>query len=812
MTLELASGAAAAAGCFHCGLPVAAGTSFTFDAGGGRRVFCCLGCQAISTSIAGLGLDDYYRVRSAPAPRAPKADEHFDAFDDPVVQERFVSQAPGALEAELILEGLACAACAWLVEQVVARSAGVKSISVNYSTRRARLAWDPATTRLGEVLRAIHALGYSAWPYEEGRLALVEQREGRCLLRRLWVAGLGMMQVMMYAVPGYLAGEGEIAGDAASLMRWAGLVLTAPVMAYSAAPFFRGAWRDLRLSHLGMDVPIALGLLAAFAASVHATVAGAGDVYFDSIAMFVFLITGGRYLELVARRRAGSSLQRLARLVPQMARRVRASDGHEESVAVARLYVGDRVLVRPGETVPADGRLESASASVSQAWLSGESRALARAPGDAVLGGSVNAGDAFVLVVTRLGADTALASIHRLLERALAERPRWADAAQRASAMFVAGILAVAALAGLAWLAIEPSRALWIAVAVLIVTCPCALALATPVALTAGVGALARANVVAASAEAIERLAGATDIVFDKTGTLTHGQPRLLETLPLGLPTRDDCFALASRIARASAHPIDTVFRDASTPIAPASTDMGELPRSVAGQGIETMIEGRRYRLGREGFVAQLCASPLPSSLEEVADTVTWLGDEGGWLARFRIGDELRAEARAAISDLRALGLAVHLLSGDEAGAVNRVAASLGIVDASARATPEDKRSRVADMQRAGARVAMVGDGINDAPVLAQADVSIAMGGGADLAQVHAHAVLLSNSPADLVRAVRIARRTRRVIRQNLFWALAYNIVVIPLAVAGLVTPLIAGIGMSASSLAVVANAARLRR
>jgi Cu2+-exporting ATPase len=532
-------------------------------------------------------------------------------------------------------------------------------------------------------------------------------------------------------------------------------------------------------------------------------------VYFDSIAMFVFLLLGARYLELVARSRAGDALQHLARLVPQTALRLAGTGGGVESVPVARLAAGDRVLVRPGETVPADGVLESDEALVSEAWLSGESRAAARTRGERLRGGGVNAGSAFVLGVERVGQDTALSAIQRMMERALAERPRWAEAAQRASEFFVAFILVAAAAAGLAWLAIDVERAPWVAVTVLVVTCPCALALATPVAATAATGALARANLVVTRGRAVEALAGATDIVFDKTGTLTYGQPRLLQTLPLGALDATASLALAAALARWSAHPIDRALALAA---GTADARAPEAHRSVPGAGIEGRVEGRRLRLGRAAYVQELHGRPAPVAWIHTRDTTVFLGDEHGWIAGFRLGDVLRPEARAAVRALRALGLRVHLLSGDERPVAASVAAALGIVEVAAGATPEGKLDYVRKLQGIGARVAMVGDGINDAPVLAQADISVAMGGGADLAQVRADAVLLSDSLADLVRGVALARKARRVIRQNLAWALGYNLVAVPVAFAGLVTPLIAGIGMSASSLFVVANALRLRR
>ena len=795
-----ATQAGAAASCFHCGLPSAAGARF-----------CCAGCEAVSAAIHGRGLGEYYRLRdgaAATAP-APPRDDDLSLFDDPRVQSRFVQGSDGSVrEAGLLVEGMRCAACAWLVEQVLAATPGVRAASVNYATQRALVRWDSATVKLSEILRSVRAVGYVAGPYDPERAGRAEDWHRRAMLRRLWIAGLGMMQVMMYALPAYVAGEGEVTADVESLMRWAGLVLTVPVIAFCAAPFFRGAWRDLRNRTAGMDVPVALGLAAAFGASAWATVTGSGAVYFDSVSMFVFLLLGGRYLETVARARAARSLGHLARFAPQSAHRLLDGQRGEDVPAIA-LRPGDRVLVRPGETLPADGRLESPRALLAEALVSGESREVARAAGAPLIGGSVNAGSAFVLRVTRVGADTALAAISRLMDIALADRPRWERLAARASRGFVAFILVSAAAAGLAWLAIDPSRAAWVAVSVLIVTCPCALSLAAPVALTVATGALARVNLVVTRGHAIETLAGVTDFVFDKTGTLTQGRPRLFDVLAMGDLPSQECVAMAAAMGRYSAHPLDRAFVEAAGE--QMLPDVAE-HRAVAGEGAEAVVAGRRVRIGRASFVAALHGRPTPIAWLREADTVVWLADGWGWIAAFRLRDEPRPEAARAIDRLKRAGARIHLLTGDDKAVAQRVATELGIEAVESRAPPAWKRAYVRDLQERGRRVAMVGDGINDAPVLAQADVSIAMGCGADLAQVRADAVLLSNSIADLAEGVDRARRARRVIRQNLAWGLGYNLVVLPLAFAGLVTPLAAAIGMSLSSLLVVANALRLLR
>jgi Cu2+-exporting ATPase len=801
----------AASDCFHCGLPVPAGTTFGFGASEGWRAFCCAGCEAVSRAITGQGLDDYYRVRAAAPPRPGTGDssEDLSLYDESVVQERFVGDAgDGRCEAAILVDGMRCTACAWLVEQVAARVPGVSFAQAHFASRRALVRWDPSVAKLSAVLAAIRAVGYPAWPFEAQRLAQVEARERRAMLRRLWVAGLGMMQVMMYAVPGYIAGSGEIAPDIARLMDWAALVLTLPVLGYSAWPFFAGAWRSLRHRSLGMDVPVALGIGTAFAASAVATWRGSGAVYFDSVTMFVFLLTAGRYLELLARTRAGLTLQRLGRLVPQAAQRLRAGAGLEaEAIPAALLKAGERVLVRAGEALPADGELESGEAWINEALLTGESRAARRERGAALLGGSINAGSALVMRVTRVGAEATLASIERLMERALAERPRWVEMAQRASGIFVGAVLACALGAGLAWLTIDPSRALWVAVSVLIVTCPCALSLATPAAMTVGLAELARIGLVVSRGHGIEALAGATDIVFDKTGTLTAGLPRVLEVLPLGSLCGDEALAIAAAMGRGSSHPLDrAIVQAAGDRPVPAI----ESHASRAGAGAEAVIDERTYRIGQAAYAGALHGKPVPIAWVHACDTVVWLADARGWIAAFRIGDGLRPEAAGAIAELHALGLRIHLLTGDEPRVAHRVASQLGVERVESRASPERKQEYVRALQRRGARVAMVGDGVNDAPVLGLADVSIAMGRGADLAQLKSDAVLTSDSLGDLVRGVRLARRTRSVLRQNLAWALGYNLLVLPLAFAGLVTPLVAGLGMASSSLAVVANALRL--
>jgi Cu2+-exporting ATPase len=789
--------------CFHCGLPAAPDDLRTAAIDGVVRTFCCPGCEAVAQAIVGQGLGDYYRFRES-APERPVAgdDAEFLVYDEPAAQAGFVTAGPGdEREAALLLEGIRCAACIWLSEQTLARLPGVVSAQVNYATRRARVRWRAGEIALSRILAAVAAIGYRAFPFEPGRADEMHRREQRGAFWRLFVAGFGMMQVMMYAVPVYLAEAGTMTADIEQLMRWASLALTLPVVLYSSAPFFQGALRDLRAGRLGMDVPVALGVAVAFAASLWATVAGTGEVYFDSVTMFVFLLLGGRYLELRARQRAGAALDHLMRLAPEVCSRVVDIDALTvDRVAVATLVAGDLVLVKPGETVPADGVIERGQGALNESLLTGESVPVRRAPGEEVVGGAINAGDPLVVRVTRVGGDTVLAGIVRLVERATLEKQRIVELADRYAHWFVLAVLALAAAAAAGWAAVEPAKALWIAVSVLVVTCPCALSLATPVALTAATGELARHGFVVTRGHAIETLARATDFVFDKTGTLTEGQLHV-GAIELGGPLgEDECLAIAAALERGSEHPVARAI------LARAGAAAGQLHvtnvAATPGSGIEALVEGVRYRIGTPAF----CGASDEGRSEVV------LASAGRLVARFTLQDRLREDAPALIRSLVAAGRRVHLLSGDAVAAVDVVGDSLGIERRRSRASPEAKQAYLRELQREGRVVAMVGDGINDAPVLALADVSVAMASGAHLAQARADAVLVSNRLSDLAGAVGLTRKAIRIVRENLMWATLYNAVAIPAAVAGLVTPWIAGIGMSGSSLAVVLNALRLRR
>ncbi|WP_341743578.1 heavy metal translocating P-type ATPase [Azonexus hydrophilus] len=806
------------ASCYHCGLPIPDDVDLPVVINGETKAMCCYGCQAVAQSIVDNGLADYYRSRDAlpesPREAMPAILEQMALYDHAEFQKSFVKAlGENDREASLLLEGITCAACIWLNEQHIGKLPGVIAVDINYASRRARVRWDESRIKLSDILRAVAAIGYRAYPYDAAKNEEISRNERRGAMWRLWVAGFGMMQVMMYAYPVYIA-DGDMSADIESLMRWASLILTIPVVFYSSAPFFRNAWRDLKLKRVGMDVPVALGVGLAFAASCWATFIQGGEVYFDSVTMFVFFLLGGRYLEMTARQKALSVTEALTKLLPAFAQKIVnfPADREATQVVVADLRVGDHVLVRPGDIVPADGHVVEGISCANEALLTGESLPVPKQPGDPVTGGSVNAESPLVVRVDQVGEGTRLSAIIDLMERASLEKPRIVEIADRIATYFVAALLVVAILTAFGWYLVEPSRALWITVSVLVVTCPCALALATPIALTVAAGSLARDGLLVTRGHAIETLARATHFVFDKTGTLTTGQMHLQDLLVLGEMSREDSLNLAAALEQASEHPLAMALRHAAPGDARwQATDSISEP----GQGIEAVIDGRRYRIGRPAYALAISDAALPAVARdwlESGDTVVLLADTQGPLALFRIGDQLRPEARKLVGDLRRGGRQVVLLTGDAPAVAARVAAELGIDDVRAGMTPAGKHAAVIELQSAGAIVAMVGDGVNDAPVLAQAQVSVAMGSGAQLARTQSDFVLLSENLGHLHKGLGRAGFALVVIRQNLWWSFAYNIVALPAAIAGYVTPWMAGIGMSLSSLLVVVNSLRIQR
>jgi Cu2+-exporting ATPase len=793
--------------CFHCGLPVPTGSHYSVTIDGTAHDMCCPGCQAVAQAIVDNNLTDYYKYRTERSQAArqlvPDALQNLDLYDRPELQKAFVrSDSEHVKEASLILEGIVCAACVWLSEHHVMQLPGVISFQVNYATHRAQVKWDDSQLRLSQILKAIGEIGYLAHPLDPERQEQVFKREKAQALRRLAVAGLGAMQVMMIAVALYAGDYKGMESTLELFLRWVSMLIAAPVLIYSARPFYQGTWRDLKMRRLGMDVPVTLAITSAFIASAYATIFQAGEVYFDSVTMFTFFLLTGRYLEMSARHRAGQAAEEMVKLIPAMATRL--INNTEEVVPVSDLRPGDLIVVKPGESIPADGTVVSGISSVDESLLTGESLPVSKTLNHKVVGGSVNIESVLQIKVQQVGQDTVLAAIQRLLDRAQSEKPQIAKLADRVASYFVAILLLLAAAIGFYWWQHAPSEAFWVVISVLVVTCPCALSLATPTAVTAATGQLTREGVLTTRGHALETLAKVTHVVFDKTGTLTRGQITLSHIDRLGDVTEEECQKLAAALEHYSEHPLAQALVNRTSDTSYVARDT----LSVPGQGIKGKIDGMQYYVGHPGFATQ----HLPGKLDLTDRTATpvVLSNDKQVLAVFYFRDELRANAKQTIAALGRLGCKVSLLSGDRQSVVDEIASQAGITAARGEMSPNDKLAYVKQQQQQGEIVAMIGDGINDAPVLAGAQVSIAMGSGTQIAQASADMILLSEQLEQLLAAIRTARKTTRVIRQNLSWALVYNLVALPLAAMGWVAPWMAAIGMSASSLVVVFNALRL--
>jgi Cu2+-exporting ATPase len=808
-------------GCFHCGLPIPPGLKVSATILGEARPMCCVGCCAVAEMFEAQGLSDWYQRRESStgfqAEILPDVRDRVAYLETPALENEFVEHDEGGLaRTSLLVEGLACPACVWVIERHLGALPGVARVRVGLASRRVHVEWDSGRCALREIILRLAEIGFAARPNRPGDGAALERRENRSALIRLGVAGLGAMNVMTYSVALYAGVFEGMSEGAIALMRWMGLLVSTPVVFVSARPFFDAAWRQIRLLSPGMDVPVSLAIGGAYAVSFYATARGVGEVYFDSVCMFTFFLTIGRYLEMRIRHRSASLTRDMIDATPLIARR--DEQGFERIVPAHALAVGDRFRVRPGESLPADGRVLEGRSAVEEALLTGEPWPRSVEVGAAVIAGSINVESPILVEATRVGESTTLGSIVKLIERAESERPPIARMADRVAAIFVTGVLGVAFANWIVWSFVEPDRAIWTTLAVLVATCPCALSLATPTAVAAATHALARAGLVITSGRVLEGLSAADRVVFDKTGTLTRGHPTLTRIESTRGHEDSTLLALAERLERDSEHPYARALALRAEENGPSlrgseGDSEGDVPHAIPGFGVEAVLDGKRYRIGRPDWAApgrgDRHAAEIPENL-----ALAWvlLADGDGPLAWFGFEDPIRLDAQRAIDALRGQGVALEMLSGDPSPSAARVADRLGLEVACVAATPEEKVARVRALQAEGERVAVVGDGVNDGPLLQAGDVSIAMGSGCDLSRLGSDAVLIRDELGLLPRAVAWSGRVRRVLFQNFAWAIAYNVLALPLAVTGQLAPWLAALGMSTSSLVVVLNALRLNR
>jgi len=763
---------------------------------------------ATATPVEPSGLS-----RGAGALQGPGVWQVLDDPDEWNAFSRPHAERPGCIESHVVVQGMTCAACALTIEDALQQVPGVIGAEVSAGSHRARVVWSPDAVKPSEWMQAIRRAGYAALPANDSHAREQRRSETRRALWRWLVAGLCMMQVMMYAYPAYIAQPGDLSAEMEQLLRWASWVLTLPVILFSCGPFFRSALRDLAQRRISMDLPVALGMGITFVVSTAGTFDPQGlfgrEVFFDSLTMFVFFLLTGRWLEMRLRDRTAGWLDAMMNRLPDAVQR-RRPDGSFETVAARCLRLDDRVLVLPGDAFPADAEIIAGDTQVDQALLTGESHPVTKDVGAAVVAGSHNLSAAVEIRVERIGQDTRFAQIVALMQTAATTKPRLAMLADRLAKPFLIGVLVAAAAACAFWWERDPGHALMVAVAVLIVTCPCALSLATPTAMLASAGTLARAGVLVRRLQALEALAAVDTVVFDKTGTLTRNAMTVRTVRVRASADTEQVLAQAGALAHQSLHPVSRALAMAGQALPQGTRWRAQGVVETVGQGLQGMLTdtldtaaSARMRLGSAAFCGLEPATG--GGLHQ-----TFLSDDQGWLATFELAQDVRDDARATVAVLQAAGMSVHMLSGDDAGAAAAVGHACGIDQVQSNCTPDMKLDIVRALQARGCRVAMVGDGLNDGPVLAAADVSFAFGQAVPLAQSQADFVVLGEHLSDVGRTLQLARRTMRIVRQNLGWALGYNIACVPLAVAGWLPAWLAGLGMATSSLIVVLNALRL--
>lgn len=800
--------------CFHCGEPVPNNLEVSVEIDNKEQKMCCLGCKAVAEQIIAFGLLDYYRHRTnlpqKPEELIPEELAKLNIFNNPQIQTEFVSINDDATkEASLIIDGISCPACVWLIESRLSTLHGVTSANINYSTRRARICWQETIVSLSEILTTISQLGYAAQPYNPKQRELIFENERKSRLLRLGIAGLFGMQVMMIAVALYFGEASYIDEQYRTFFHWVSLLLTLPVLFFSAQPFFFGALRDVKNKRPGMDVPIALGLSIAFVSSVWATVQNSGHVYYDSIVMFVFFILGGRYFEFMNHRKSSANLDKMSSILPLTAWRIRDND-EPEAIELTALSTTDKILVKPGEVIPIDGVIYEGHSSVNESLITGESQPINKTVGMSVIGGSTNIDSPLYINVTGIGENTVLSNIARIIDKASSNKPDAVLLANKIVSVFIICLLIIASLTAFYWYQTAPEQWLAITITVLVVSCPCALSLATPTAFSSAAASLIRYGIALINNDAIEKTAKSNCYVFDKTGTLTEGRLDLvkIDVIDNNL-TENDILKIAATLESASEHPIAKAILKAAEKI---QKNNASNIRNIPGQGISGHIE-QEWFIGTESFIETHCTEKLtaPQTASETLRKII-LANKDTIVAVLYFNDELRDSSKALIDYLKEQGKKIILMSGDHEAIVSSIAKQLGIQEYQAALRPEDKLSNIEQLQKEGYQVCMVGDGINDAPGFAQADVAIAMTHASDITKLNADLLLLNNKIASLKTMLKIIMQTNRTIHINFIWALSYNITVLPFAIAGFITPWMAALGMSLSSLIVVINATKIAK
>ncbi|MBL1143111.1 MAG: cadmium-translocating P-type ATPase [Proteobacteria bacterium] len=797
--------------CFHCGEPVSNGLNLFIEIDKQPQAMCCLGCKAVAEQIISSGLGDYYRHRTElpekPESLVPETLQKLTVFNNPQVQSEFVDKNNDASkEAKLIIEGISCPACVWLIESRITKLEGVVQVSVNYSTQRCRIIWQEKLINLSDILIAIIKLGYKALPYNHKQREQLYEIERKSQLIRLGIAGLFGMQVMMIAIALYFGEVSGIEKPYKFFFYWVSLLLTLPVLLFSGQILFLGAYRDIKNKHPGMDIPITLGISIAFVASVWATINQAGHVYYDSIVMFIFFILGGRYFEFISRKKSIAHLDKITSLLPAYATRIDLQ-GKTETIELSRLHIADKVIVKPGEVIPVDGEVIEGHSSVNESIITGESLPTSKSIGMKVIGGSTNIESPLIIEVKNIGEKTILSNIARIIDKASHNKAATVLIADKVVSLFIIFVLTIATLVAFYWYQHDQSQWLAITIAVLVVSCPCALSLATPTAMSSAATTLMQYGIAIINKDAIEILDKTNCFVFDKTGTLTEGNLKLehIDICNTGF-TKNDVLQIAASLESASEHPLAKAIDKAADHIKSKSAQQ---LKNYPGQGITGKIDEAAWIIGTENFIAHHCSEKIKSVNSSTLRQVI-LANTTSIVARFYFTDPVRNSSYSLVKYLKQAKNKIVLMSGDHNSVVKQVAHELTIEEYQAELKPEDKLNNIVKLQEQGLKVCMIGDGINDAPAFAQADIAIAMTEASDLTKLNADMLLLNHKIETLITMLKIANKTNQTIRMNFTWAIGYNLIALPFAIIGFLAPWMAALGMSLSSLVVVLNATRI--
>lgn len=802
--------------CYHCGLPVEHAGSFTAKVADGNHEFCCFGCQTVCETIHNAGLQSFYLKTPEGEHLAPppSLSAELASYDLDEVQSDYVDKLDDIRSIHLLVEGIHCAACVWLIEHSLAKQQGVVSAEVNLTSKRLRLKWDNRLTTLSTLLQALGRIGYAAIPFDpdtaEGALA----RRHRSLLYRMAFAGFAMMNMLWISIALY---SGADQGEFKNWFHWISFLIATPTLLYAGYPFLRNALLGLRRRYLTMDLPIAIGAVTTYGYSTYVTITGStiGHVYFDTVVNFLFVILVGRYLEAISKREALSATSRLLELQPKLATVM--IDGLAKVVPIRAVKIGDLVLVKPGEKIPVDGVLTDGQSAVDESMLTGESIPVVKKSKDQVVAGSINGEGAFTVKVQQVLRNTALAKIVSLMEDAQASKAPIQCTADKIVPWFVVVTLTLAAATFIYWYQFDFEQALLAATSVLIITCPCAFGMATPMSVAVATGVAAHHGILIKQGAALEYLSKVTHFVFDKTGTLTEGKLRVVTVESFFDLPEDDLLVLAGSVEQHSEHAIAKAILaeiDTRTLTLSPLTDFS----SSAGQGVQASLNQQHVLLGTQSWLAELgfvftdLVLNRVDNLELQGISCVFIATEGQIVGLIGVADQLRPDALSMINDLQQQGIAITVLSGDKHAVVAAITADLGDIQRQAEVLPKDKADVVRALQKQGVIVAMVGDGVNDAPALIQADVGIALASGTDVSIESADIVLSHNELRKVTEARHLASRTLSTIRQNIVLSISYNIIMVPLAMMGLVNPLIAAITMPISSLLVIGNAARIKR